>query len=123
MDEKLIWKPDQGIMYIMECVDDPGFFLHNAALVWPKLSERKLGIWFSYMLNREHGFFGMAEEQTEDTLRIRCLDESCHEGHVFLIRPMTEEDLVVVKRKYGRGETDHPLTLEECFRDYARGVE
>lgn len=117
------WKPVRERMYIMECLDDEGFFLHGAALIWPELRVMDGRLYFWYMLNREHLFECRVEEKTEDTLRVACTDNSIHRNHRFLIRPMREEDLDSVKERCMRRPDQTPFTLGECYTMFVKGLD
>ena len=106
----------------MECIDDDSFFLHETVLIWPALEEDRDGKRFLYMLNRGHDIHGEIQELTENTITIRAMDDSIHEGHTFHIRPMNERDLVRYRLKY-RMREGGPQTLDDVYNAYKEGVE
>ncbi len=96
----MIWKPNQKIPYVMECLEDDTFFLHHTALIWPSVEEDKEGDCFVYMLNRTHEMHGEILECTEDTLTITAKGNRIYDDHTFRIRPFREEDLSWAREKY-----------------------
>jgi len=117
-EEYVLWKPDQERLYIMECLDDPRFFLHDELLIRPVLykgeAERPEYVRFMYTLNRVHDIHGCVEKLEGDTLVIRSDD---HDPHTFLIRPMNEDDFQRKRRKLDRRD-GWPHTHKELFDAY-----
>ncbi len=117
-EEHVLWKPDQERLYVMECLDDPRFFLHDELLIRPVLYEEKPRIvCFTYCLNRGHAFQGDIEKMTNDILQIHCTEAGAHENHTFLIRPMNEDDFQR-KRKEIERRDGWPHTHRELFDAY-----
>ena len=111
------WHPDQSIPYMMECMDDPTFFLHETVLIWPTLEEDNEGKRFKYMLNRGHDIHGEILELTENEITMKAADGSIHDGHTFHIRPMNETDLARYRFKHRRRD-GWPHSLQELFDAY-----
>lgn len=121
-DKPYLWETNPNIMYIMRCMDDPTFLLHNTGLIRPSLRVENGKQYLWYLTNRDHLFECVAERKKDNAIRVKALPGGIHGGHTFVIRPMTEEDLPVAKEKAGLRPEDPPHNLEECFRSYTRGL-
>ncbi len=118
MCQRVIWKPDHSVPYVIHCLNDADHFLHGAVIIKPDLIHEEGDpddlVVFRFLMNRGHMFFGKHIRHTETDLWFT-RDEDDHNENYY-IHPMTDDEFAAYNKRM-RSE-NVPLSKESIVNLY-----